>query len=181
MCLYPKTAFLQKGSFPPSHSNYPFHSSSSVARATLVSLISVSFEVPDAALPSAIFCLQLRGLRHLVDRAVAMLREEPPAECNRTLVDHIALSVDDELLVTAVRQHDLRHGTGAGGSGGAGRANGTSETTGTSETCLSRVSRLSQMSRLSRMSRVPHHGCPPSFTSGLRWMQKRVEHEYSSE
>lgn len=30
-------------------------------RATLVSLISVSFDVPDAELPSAMFCLQLRA------------------------------------------------------------------------------------------------------------------------
>ena len=47
-----------------------------------------------------------RGLHHLVDRPVAARGQEPPAEGDRALVDGFALSVDDQLAVAAVGQHD---------------------------------------------------------------------------
>ena len=49
-----------------------------------------------------------RGLRHLVDGAVAVSRQKTPAERNCPLIDDIALVIDDEVAVAAVRQHYFR-------------------------------------------------------------------------
>ena len=56
------------------------------------------------------------GLSHLVDGAVAMRRKETAAKRDRSLVDYIAFAIDDELLVTAMRQYNL-------GNFGGGHAN----------------------------------------------------------
>ena len=47
------------------------------------------------------------GLRHLIDRAVTVRGQKTTAECDRTLIDHIALAIDYEFSVSTMRQHDF--------------------------------------------------------------------------
>ena len=68
------------------------------------------------------------SLRHLIDRSVAVRREKPPAKQDRALVDNIALAIDNELLVAAMRQYNPRW------DGTTGAVPGTAETSVTSET-----------------------------------------------
>ena len=53
------------------------------------------------------------GMNTVCNFTVAVNRyvrgQKTTTECDRALIDHIALAIGDELLVAAVRQHDFRH------------------------------------------------------------------------
>ena len=73
------------------------------ARATLVSLISVSLEVSAALLPSDVLLPQSRGLNHLVNGAVA-LGEELVGEAEGDIVNNLGLLKRQQRLVVASRR-----------------------------------------------------------------------------
>jgi len=68
-------------------------------------LISVSLEVPEALLPSMIFCFPERSLNHLVNCAVPFF-QKPLTESHRALENHERFMVSEQAGVAAVRRNE---------------------------------------------------------------------------